>query len=106
MTDGKKEQIKMRATFANGIGLAIVAAGGLAPMIALMTQHLSPSSIPKGFAIFAGALVAGTIFHWRTIAILASLDNEGKAENELNQAIAVLVGLLALGCVVFYALIK
>ncbi|RWD35580.1 hypothetical protein [Mesorhizobium sp.] len=106
MTDGEKEKIKMRATFANGIGLAIVAAGGLAPMIAIMTKQFDQSSILKGFVLFAGALITGTAFHSRAIAILGSLDSEKETKAELNQSIAVLVGLLALGSVVLYALIR
>ncbi|MES0156362.1 hypothetical protein NKJ81_22540 [Mesorhizobium sp. M0018] len=106
MTDGEKEQIKTRATFANGIGLAIVAAGGLAPMIAVMTKQLDQSSVLKGLLLFAGALIAGTLFHGRAIAILGSLDHPKSTQTELNQSIAVLLGLLALGSVVLYAMIR
>ncbi|AZO54905.1 hypothetical protein EJ077_16710 [Mesorhizobium sp. M8A.F.Ca.ET.057.01.1.1] len=96
MTEGEKEQIKLRAVFHNGVGLAFVAVGGLAPTVALMTKQVDRATIYQGTLIFMGGLLVGWLFHMRALFILGEIDNPLDVERVKRQNVLLTVVLVVL----------
>ncbi|TPK42655.1 MULTISPECIES: hypothetical protein [unclassified Mesorhizobium] len=79
MTDGEKEKIKLRATYFNGIAIALMAVGGIGPYVTL-------SQLLRGTEAMEFLNVAGTLFfacgfvwislklHERAAGVLGELD--------------------------------
>jgi hypothetical protein len=102
MTEGEKEQIKMRAAFSNGIGLAVVAVGGLAPTVALMTKEFDRAIVIRGALICIAGILAGTFFHARALYILDEIDNpldlrRVKRQNVLLFGLLIILALIVWG---------
>ncbi|MER8489342.1 hypothetical protein NKH53_13825 [Mesorhizobium australicum] len=74
MTEGEKEQIKLRATFQNGVGVACVAVGGFAPTVALISKQTDMVTIYQVTLLLMGGLWVGWLFHMRGIFILGEID--------------------------------
>ncbi|MER9763101.1 hypothetical protein [Mesorhizobium sp. M0138] len=100
MTEGEKEQIKLRATFHNGVGVACVAVGGLAPTVALISKQMDMVTIYQVMLLFMGGLLVGWLFHMRGVFILGEIDNPldlGRVKRMnivLSGVVAVLFGLI------------
>jgi FtsH-binding integral membrane protein len=76
MSDVRKEQIKLRAAYYNGVAIAIVAIGGLG--VALATLRERSDLWTFGAAVFGlvGAAVLSIALREIAISSLAALDEE------------------------------
>jgi len=66
------ERAKLSATYLNGIAIAIIAVGGLAPMIATLNGP-SPPSLSGTSAVGGICILISAILHFIARAILGSL---------------------------------
>ncbi|KQT64466.1 hypothetical protein ASG54_03085 [Aureimonas sp. Leaf460] len=75
MTDAAKEQIKLRATFLNGIAIATFGVGGLAPVVtALSRDDISGGTIGSLFVLSVVCLAVSGIIHSHAYRHLKGLD--------------------------------
>ncbi len=68
----RNEQIKLTATFLNGIGVAVFAVGGLAPVFSGFSQQGAPSLAVAIAAIIC--FVTALALHWIARLILGRLE--------------------------------
>ncbi len=57
------EQVKLTATYLNGIAITIFAVGGLAPLVALVSGTASPSAVPLIIALTSVCVVLSGALH-------------------------------------------
>lgn len=67
----RNERIKLTATFLNGIGVACVAVGGLAPLIALGNGTVHPG--PVIYGLMAACVAAAVCLHLVARSVLLAL---------------------------------
>ncbi len=74
LSDARKEQIKLRATFLNGIGIGVMLIGVFTPVTRMIYGDMSPEISPAWLVITPfGCFVLGIALHWVGSVILKGL---------------------------------
>lgn len=68
----RNEQTKLTATFLNGIGIAVFAVGGLAPVFSSLYTEGGPSNFLLAMSVVCFSAAMG--LHWIARAILRRLE--------------------------------
>jgi hypothetical protein len=75
LSDARKEQIKLRATFLNNVGIGIMLIGVFTPIVRVMND---PAAIPSGLLSLIGSVVIcflfGVALHFMAGLILRGLN--------------------------------
>lgn len=75
LTDAAKEQVKLRATYFNQLGVALFAVGGLAPMVKATTDDgLSAGTVSTIVVLSIVCFVLSGVLHYRATEHLKELD--------------------------------
>ena len=75
LTEAGREQIKLRASFLNGIAIATFAVGALGPLTkALLETPADPSTVIAGALFASVCLVASGILHFLAYRHLKEMD--------------------------------
>ncbi|RVC64057.1 hypothetical protein [Mesorhizobium sp.] len=67
MTEGQREKIKLRATYFNGIAIALMAVGGIAPYVTLSQLFRGHGTVE--FVTVSGTLLSAAGFAWFSLKL-------------------------------------
>jgi len=74
LTEGQREQIKLRAAYMNGIAIGLILVGGLSLPTTIALNARSRSELLLAFALFLFSFLASPYIHIRAMKSLRRLD--------------------------------
>jgi hypothetical protein len=73
-SEGQKEQIKLRATYLNGLAIGLVLVGGISLPTTIAFNARSPSELLIAGSLFLFSFVVSPYIHWIATKVLGGLD--------------------------------
>jgi hypothetical protein len=74
LSEGQREQIKLRATYLNGLAIGLVLVGGISLPTTIAFNARSPAELLIAGSLFLFSFVVSPYIHWIATKVLGGLD--------------------------------
>ena len=74
LTEGQREQVKLRATYLNGLAIGLALVGGISLPTTISFNARNPSELLIAGSLFLFSFVVSPYIHWIATKVLGGLD--------------------------------